>query len=365
MNELRSRSLIPVVLSGGSGTRLWPLSREAQPKQFLPLLSTTSLFQQTLLRVRHLGGLRVQAPIVVCNAGHRELVVEQAAAVAAEIGALVLEPGGRNTAAAIAAAALLAREAGSPHDANPLLLVLPADHVVADTTAFAAAVEAAAAAAAAGRLVTFGVVPDRPETGFGYIQRGEAHGAWAAIRRFVEKPDLATAEEYVRSGDYLWNSGMFVFSTADVLAELATHAGAVLAACHRAVDEAERDDGALRLSPAFLDSPATSIDYAIMEKTARGAVVPLAAGWSDVGSWSALHDVLPQDEAGNAVIGNALLESCTQTLVLARGRFVAAIGLDDVVIVETEDAVLVAHRDRVQDVKGIVDAIKSRGRGPR
>jgi mannose-1-phosphate guanylyltransferase/mannose-6-phosphate isomerase len=365
MSDMRSRSLIPVVLSGGSGTRLWPLSREAQPKQFLPLLSTTSLFQETLLRVRHLGGLRVQAPIVVCNAGHRELVVEQAAAVSAELGALVLEPGGRNTAPAIAAAALLAREAGSPHDADPLLLVLPADHVVADTAAFAAAVEAAASAAAAGRLVTFGVVPDRAETGYGYIQRGEAHGAWAAIRRFVEKPDLATAEQYLRSGDYLWNSGMFVFSTADVLAELATHAGAVLAACHRALDEGKRDDGALRLSRAFLDSPATSIDYAVMEKTARGAVVPLAAGWSDVGSWSAVHDVLPQDRGGNVVRGDALLESCGRTLVLAHERLVAAIGLENVIVVETEDAVLVVHRDRVQDVKRIVDEIKARGRGPR
>jgi mannose-1-phosphate guanylyltransferase/mannose-6-phosphate isomerase len=362
MASFDGRRLIPVVLSGGSGTRLWPLSRERSPKQFIPLFAGSSLFQQTLLRVRGLPGLAVESPIVIANEAHAALVLEQAHSVGVAP-TVVLEPAGRNTAPAVTVAALLARRAAP--NADPLLLILPADHVIADTDAFGAALAAGSAAAEAQRLVTFGVVPERPETGYGYIQRGDSHGAWATIRRFVEKPDLSTAESYLRTGEYLWNSGMFLFSAARVLAELAAHAAPVLSACGRALAEATTERGALRLGPAFLEAPAISIDYAVMEKTADGAVVPLSAGWSDVGSWTALHDVTSADARGNCAEGDVLLESCTNTYVKAATRVVAAVGLDDVVIVETADAVLVVRRDRAQDVKRIVDRLKAEGRGPR
>jgi mannose-1-phosphate guanylyltransferase/mannose-6-phosphate isomerase len=360
-----TRRLIPVILSGGSGTRLWPLSRESRPKQFLPLVSSTTLFQETLRRTQRLH-LRVDPPLVVSNAAHRHWVAEQSREIGIAPHAIVLEPAGRNTAAAVAVAALLATAAspGVRRSANEaLLLVLPADHVIADSEAFARAISSAVEAAGAGRLVTFGVVPDKPETGYGYILCGEQHGAWSTLGKFVEKPDLATAESYVKSGQYLWNSGMFLFSAAAFLEELRTHEPAILEACERAVADAVVDDeGFTRLGAAFLDSPSKSIDYAVMEKTHRGAVVPLAAGWSDVGSWSALHDVLARDAQGNAVVGDAMLEGCTNTYVAATGRLVAAIGLDNVVIVETDDAVLVLHRDRAQDVKGIVDELKAQRR---
>jgi mannose-1-phosphate guanylyltransferase/mannose-6-phosphate isomerase len=357
-----ARPLIPVVLSGGSGTRLWPLSRDQLPKQFLPLLTSESLFQQALLRTREVPGIAIERAIVVANEAHAALVLEQSRAVGVEP-TVVLEPAGRNTAPAIAIAALLARRA--VRDNDPRLLVLPADHVIADTGAFRAAVRSATAAADEGRLVTFGIAPERPETGYGYIQRGELHGAWATIRRFVEKPDLPTAEAYLRSGDYLWNSGIFLFSAGRFLEELAAHAAPVLSACERALAEALNERGALRLGSAFLSAPAVSIDYAVMEKTANGAVVPLSAGWSDVGSWSALQDLVLGDEHGNRVQGDVLLESCTNTYVTAQNRLVAAIGLDDVVIVETSDAVLVVRRDRAQDVKRIVDRLRKENRGPR
>lgn len=353
----RFRRLIPVVISGGSGTRLWPLSREARPKQFLPLVSATSLFQETLLRAQRLA-LGAQAPIVVCNAAHLDWVLTQSRDLGIEPQAVVLEPVGRNTAPAVAIAALLASKATPESAADPLLLVLPADHVVADQDAFAAAVRAATDAAAAGRLVTFGVVPDRPETGYGYILKGEQRGAWADIGRFVEKPDFTTAQAYVRSGRYLWNSGMFLFSAAGLLAELGAHAPDILAACQRAVADIIPDGSMLRLGPQFERCPAISLDYAVMEKTERGAVVPLAAGWSDVGSWPALHDAVPHDSVGNAVSGDVLVESCRNTYVSSQRRLVAAVGLDDIVIVETDDAVLVMRRDRAQDVKKIVDRLK-------
>ena len=308
----RGRALIPVILSGGSGTRLWPLSRANRPKQFLPLVGATTLFQQTLLRARALG-LGVQSPIVVCNAAHRELVATQSREIGVEPHAIVLEPVGRNTAPAVAVAALLATRTAAA-GVDPLLLVLPADHVIADQPAFAAAVRIAAEAAESGRLVTFGVVPDRPETGYGYIKRGAQHGGWAEIGKFVEKPDRATAEAYVASGEYSWNSGMFLFSAAQVLAELRAHAPAILAACERAVAAARADDGALPLGAEFAECPADSIDYAVMEKSARGAVVPLAAGWSDVGSWAALRDIVTQDAQGNARSGDVLLEGVPQHL---------------------------------------------------
>jgi mannose-1-phosphate guanylyltransferase/mannose-6-phosphate isomerase len=248
---------------------------------------------------------------------------------------------------------------------NALLLVMPADHAIADSAAFAAAIHAAAKAAAEGRLVTFGIVPDRPETGYGYIQRGAAHGGWAAVRRFVEKPDWRTAESYLLSGEYLWNSGMFVFSAGRILAELAAHAAPVIAGSEAALIEAGAENEHLALGAAFLSLPSISIDYAVMEKTASGAVVPLAAGWSDVGSWTALHDLAQRDERGNSARGDVLLESCTNTFALGSKRLVAAVGVDDLVIVETDDAVLVMRRDRAQDVTHIVDKLNKARTPPR
>jgi mannose-1-phosphate guanylyltransferase/mannose-6-phosphate isomerase len=354
--------LIPVVLAGGRGTRLWPLSRDDMPKQFLPLLSSQSLFQQALLRASALEGFAVAPPIVVGNSAHRDLLLSQARAVGIEPARVVLEPAGRNTGPAIALAAMLARRAAGE---QALLLVMPADHAIADSAAFAAAVHAAAKAAAEGRLVTFGIVPDKPETGYGYIQRGTAHGDWAGIRRFVEKPDLRTAESYLVSGEYLWNSGMFVFSAGRILAELAAHAAPVVAGSEAALIEAGADNEELHLGAAFLSVPSISIDYAVMEKTANGAVVSLAAGWSDVGSWSALHDLAKRDAQGNSARGDVLLESCTNTFALGSKRLVAAVGVDDLVIVETDDAVLVMRRDRAQDVARIVDRLTKARTAPR
>jgi mannose-1-phosphate guanylyltransferase/mannose-6-phosphate isomerase len=348
-----------VILSGGSGTRLWPLSRDERPKQFLPLVGEHSLFQHAVLRTQSLD-TPVLDPLVVCNEAHRFIVAEQLRELGARATAIVLEPAGRNTAPAVAVAALLAQRAVSGKE-DPLLLVLPADHLVRDTKAFAGAVQAAAAAAAAGNLVTFGVVPDRPETGYGYLLEGVDQGGWSELDEFVEKPNLETAERYVASGRYLWNSGMFVLGAAAFLKELERHAPAMLAACREAVNTATTDADFTRLGPAFATSPADSIDYAVMEKTDRAAVVPLDAGWSDVGSWSALYDLLDKDAAGNVAKGDALVEQCRDTYVLASNRTVAVVGLDNVVVVETQDAVLVIARDASQHVKLVVDRLKRRG----
>ena len=358
--------LIPVILSGGSGTRLWPLSREQRPKQFLPLVGEQTLFQQTIARTRALRAARLRPPIVVCNEAHRFMVAEQLLEhrVAAE--AIVLEPVGRNTAPAVGVAALLALAAEarrSPSEAgDPLLLVLPADHVVLDEVAFATAVEAAVPAAADRHLVTFGVVPDRPETGYGYLLLGREMGGWARLKGFVEKPDLAAAKKYVESGEYLWNSGLFLFSAKVFLQELGAHAPLIREACEQAVAEAVVDSDFVRLGAAFAASPADSIDYAVMEKTDRAAVVPLAAGWSDVGSWAALHDVLPKDADGNVAVGDVLLEACHDTCAVARSRLVALLGLRNIVVVETGDAVLVMAREQSQHVKRLVDALKNANR---
>jgi mannose-1-phosphate guanylyltransferase/mannose-6-phosphate isomerase len=347
--------IVPVVLAGGSGTRLWPRSTAAVPKQFLPLLEGGSLFQQTLRRVATLSGSPVSPPIVIASGAHRELVLQQANAAGIAIDRLVLEPVGRNTAPAIAIAALLAKQAMPGVDA--LLLVLPADHVVSDAAAFVAAVNVAVAAAKRGRLVTFGVIPHRPETGYGYIQRAESSEGWAGIRRFVEKPDRPTAEAYVRSGDYLWNSGMFLFPMSALLDELERYAKPLLDACRRVLAVAEAESGIVDLPTEFATVPAVSIDYGVMEKTTRGAVVPLAAGWSDVGSWAALHEVTQRDARGNSIMGEVILESCANTFVTSTSRIVAAIGLKDIIVVETEHAVLVVHRDDAQLVKSVVERL--------
>lgn len=347
-----------MILSGGSGTRLWPLSREAHPKQFLPLLGEHSLLQSTWLRLQ---GVNAGAPLVVTGEAHRFMVAEQLRQIDCQPTAIVLEPVGRNTAPAIAVAALMAQEAGD----DPLLLVLPSDHAIADAAAFCAAVSAATPAAAQGRLITFGVVPAGPETGYGYIRATEEADASGvrAVRQFVEKPDLATAQSYLAVGGYYWNSGMFLLRASRVLEELANFRPDILTACRAAVSGAARDADFVRLqSAAFNACPSDSIDYAVMEKTAAAAVLPIDMGWNDVGSWSALWAVAEQDGDGNAHHGDVIARDCRNTLAWGDGRLLALIGLHDVVVVDTADALLVAHKDHVQDVKEIVTALKRDGR---
>lgn len=352
------RRIVPVILSGGSGTRLWPLSRKDGPKQFLALVAARTMLQDTLLRARAVGA-QVQAPIIVCNEAHRFLVAEQARAAGVAPATIVLEPVGRNTAPAVAAAAAAAAVDGG----DPILLVLPADHVIRDTDAFVEAVGHAVAAAETGALVTFGIVPDKPEIGYGYILKGASQGRHSALERFVEKPDRATAESFLASGDYLWNSGMFVFRAADYLEELERLAPEMAAACAAAVESAETGADFTHLGEAFARCPADSIDYAVMEKTDRAAVVELDAGWSDVGSWDALHAVLEKDADGNAILGDVIAEDCRGCYIAARSRLVAAIGLEDCVVVEMGDVVLVTPRAHSQHTKRIVEALKAGGRG--
>jgi mannose-1-phosphate guanylyltransferase/mannose-6-phosphate isomerase len=349
--------LIPVVLSGGSGTRLWPLSREHHPKQFLPLVGLESMLQDT---VRRLAGLDPSKPIIICHETHRFIVAEQMRQIGAEPAAIVLEPVGRNTAPAVAVAALAAiRSSGE----EAMLLVLPADHLIADVAAFQAAVRTGLAAARAGRLVTFGVVPTAPETGYGYIRRGAGAGPAFPISEFVEKPDAARAAQYLASGDYLWNSGMFLFGARRYLDELARYAPAMLEATTAALGAATHDLDFLRLPAAeFARCPSDSIDYAVMEKTEDAVVVPLEAGWSDVGSWSALHAALPADANGNVSRGDVVTEDSSGCYLYSSGRLVTAVGLKDHVVIETKDAVMVAPKARVQDVKNLVAKLKASGR---
>jgi len=346
--------LLPVILSGGSGTRLWPLSRESYPKQFLPLVEDISMLQATWRRVAPLAGRR---PIVVANQEHRFMAAEQLREMGAEPSAILLEPVGRNTAPAIAVAALEAMRDGD----DALLLVLPSDHVIRDEAAFHAVVQAALPAAREGRLVTFGIVPTAPETGYGYIQAAAGEGV-RAVAQFVEKPDRATAERYLASGAYFWNSGMFLFRASRYLQELQRWQPAMLAACRQALDEARRDTDFVRLqAERFAACPSDSIDYAVMEKTDAAAVIALDAGWNDVGSWAALWEATPQDAEGNAHHGDVIALNCRNTYAHA-SRLVAMIGLDDVVVVDTDDALLIAHRDQVQQVKDVVGKIKGSGR---
>ena len=344
--------LQPVLLSGGSGTRLWPLSREAYPKQFLPLAGEDTMLQATWARVARIADA---APIVVANEEHRFLVAEQLRQAGAPTPTILLEPMGRNTAPAIAAAALQAMAEG----ADPLLLVLPSDHVVRDVDAFQAAVGKARAAAAGGALVTFGILPTAPETGFGYIQaKNTAGDGVSAVARFVEKPDVATAQSYLDAGGYYWNSGMFLFRASRYLEELERFRPDVLAATRTAFARARRDGDFVRLDKeAFAACPADSIDYAVMERTDAAAVLPVDIGWSDLGSWSALWDVAQRDADGNATLGDVIAIDSRGSYVHAR-RLVALVGVDDLVVVDTDDAVLVARKDRVQDVKEVVARLK-------
>jgi mannose-1-phosphate guanylyltransferase/mannose-6-phosphate isomerase len=356
--------MIPVILSGGSGTRLWPLSRELYPKQLLPLVGKGTMLQETLARVGDMPG--VASPIIVCNESHRFLVADQMLQKGVQPKAIVLEPVGRNTAPAIAVAAMAAvadLPGGGKTSEDPLLLILPADHVIHDIEAFRTAVEVARKAAEQGKLATFGVVPTKPETGYGYIRRAEGAGPSYPIAQFVEKPDLATAQHYVESREYFWNSGMFLFRASRVLEELRTHAPDIYDACAQAFTSSKRDLDFTRLpAKEFGACRSESFDYAVMEKTKHGAVVPLAAGWSDVGSWSALHEAIPGDKNGNVALGDVLTSDSHGCYLQSTSRLVAAVGLKDHVVVETKDAVLVAPKDRVQDVKELVNQLKSQGR---
>jgi mannose-1-phosphate guanylyltransferase / mannose-6-phosphate isomerase len=351
--------LTPVILSGGAGTRLWPLSRELYPKQLLALIGERTMLQQTALR---LEGLGASAPVIVCNEAHRFLVAEQLRQLGLEPRAMVLEPLGRNTAPAIAlgARAALATDATDP---DPVLLVLPADHVMRDVPAFHRAVHTALGAAEQGQLVTFGIVPSSPETGYGYIQRGAASGDVHRIARFVEKPSAERAHEFVASGEYYWNSGMFMFRARRYLTELERFAPEIAAACEAAFRGARSDLDFTRIeSQAFNRCPADSIDYAVMEKTSDAVVVPLDAGWSDVGSWAALHEATESDRQGNVARGDVICENSQGCYLYSESRLLAAVGLRDHVVVETKDAVLVAPKSHVQDVKKLVFRLKEQGR---
>ncbi len=346
--------ILPVILSGGSGTRLWPLSREAYPKQFLALAGEQTMLQATWQHVAPIAG---RAPLVVANEEHRFVAAEQLQQLGVEPQAILLEPVGRNTAPAIAVAALEA----TLEDGDPVLLVLPSDHVIADEAAFRAAVLSALPAAQEGKLVTFGIVPTGPETGYGYI-KASSGGAVRAVDRFVEKPDADTARQYVESGEYFWNSGMFLFKASRYLAELELFQPDMLAASRNAWQLARRDTDFTRLDKdAFAAVPADSIDYAVMEKTADAVVVPLDAGWNDVGSWTALRDVSAQDADGNAHHGDVIAIDCRNTYAYGE-RLIALVGLDDVIVVETDDAVMVGRSDRMQEIKQVVARLKAEQR---
>ena len=369
----------PVVLSGGSGTRLWPLSREKYPKQLLPLIGEDSLLQATVRRVDGIADCELAPPMVVCNEDYRFVIAEQLRLMG-KSGTIVLEPVGRNTAPALTLAALVA----SRNAADPILLVMPADHVITDVAAFQRAVRQGATLADAGLVVTFGITPGTPETGYGYIQSGAAYATSAEaasparlIARFVEKPDLATAQAYLLEGSYLWNSGLFMMRASVWLAAMDACRPDIRAACQSAWAMGSTDGDFIRVGKeAFAACASDSIDYAVMERIAEqavssagpsavlptGVVIPLSAGWSDVGAWDALWQVLPKDASGNVAQGDVLLHDCHDTLALSEGRLVACVGVSDLVVVETADAILVAHKDKTQDVKKIVDSLKREGR---
>jgi mannose-1-phosphate guanylyltransferase/mannose-6-phosphate isomerase len=357
--------LTPVILSGGAGTRLWPLSRELYPKQLLALTGERTMLQQTALR---LEGLSATPPVIVCNDAHRFLVAEQLRQIDVEARAIVLEPFGRNTAPAIALAAHAVLKSVDA-DTDPVLLVLPADHVIRDIPAFLKAVRVALPAAEQGKLVTFGIVPSAPETGYGYIQRAKAEQRDGAdsgphrIARFVEKPPAEKAEQFVKSGDYYWNSGMFLFRARRYLQELERFAPEIARVCAATAAGAKSDLDFTRIdAKVFETCPSDSIDYAVMEKTAEAVVVPLDAGWSDVGSWAALHAASESDGRDNVSRGDVIAEDSDGCYLYSESRLVAVVGLQNHVVIETKDAVLVAPQDRVQDVKKLVFRLKEQGR---
>lgn len=352
-----SGQIHPVVLSGGSGTRLWPMSRTALPKQLLSLNGDHTMIQDTVLRAAVPGAA---APLLICGEGHRFLVAEQMQAIGVTPQTIVLEPVARNTAPAAAAASLIVNDI----DPDGLVLLLPSDHVVTDNGAFRAAVACAADAARKGHVVTFGLKAERAETGYGYIRRGaEIAGGVFQVARFAEKPDAETAKAYVAAGDYFWNSGMFMFRADVFLSELARLEPELLAACRAALAGAKRDLDFVRLdTEAFGSAKSISIDYAVMEKTDKAAVVPCTLGWSDVGAWSSLWEILKRDESGNVLQGDVVMHNSHDSFVRSEGRLTALVGVRDLVVVVTEDAVLVADKANAQDVKAVVDRLKADNR---
>ncbi|MHA5253016.1 mannose-1-phosphate guanyltransferase [Escherichia coli] len=355
--------LYPVVMAGGSGSRLWPLSRVLYPKQFLCLKGDLTMLQTTICR---LNGVECESPVVICNEQHRFIVAEQLRQLNKLTENIILEPAGRNTAPAIALAALAAKR-HSP-ESDPLMLVLAADHVIADEDAFRAAVCNAMPYAEAGKLVTFGIVPDLPETGYGYIRRGEVSAGEQdmvafEVAQFVEKPNLETAQAYVASGEYYWNSGMFLFRAGRYLEELKKYRPDILDACEKAMSAVDPDLDFIRVDEeAFLACPEESVDYAVMERTADAVVVPMDAGWSDVGSWSSLWEISAHTAEGNVCHGDVINHKTENSYVYAESGLVTTVGVKDLVVVQTKDAVLIADRNAVQDVKKVVEQIKADGR---
>jgi mannose-1-phosphate guanylyltransferase/mannose-6-phosphate isomerase len=352
--------ITPVILAGGSGTRLWPLSRQHYPKQLLKLFGDKTMLQQTLMRLDGLPNLA--SPVVVCNVEHRFMVAEQLNEIGISDSVILLEPSARNTAPALTLAALQAREL----ETNPTLLVLSADHMIYDVNAFQSAVKTAIIMADQNRLVTFGVQPTHPETGYGYIKTDQLssniEGSFF-VEKFVEKPDLKTAEEYIKAGGYYWNSGMFVFKTDTFLKELQIHSPAIVTAAENAWTKSVRDLDFIRVNKeAFAAAPNISIDYALMEKSANVVCVPLNAGWSDVGDWKSFWDVSQKDNSGNSFIGDSIDVDSTNTLVFSHDKLVATLGLDNVMIINTPDAVLVADKSQAQHVKAIIAQIQEQKR---
>mgnify|MGYP001941562631 CR=1 FL=1 len=349
--------IVPVIMAGGFGSRLWPLSRQLNPKQFLRLCGDASLLQQTLLR---LNGIETAPPTIICNEDHRFLVAEQLRQLSVSEASILLEPVGRNTAPAIALAALNLINSGQ----DPVLLVLAADHFMADQKAFTEAVHDAALLAHQDKLVTFGIMPTHAETGYGYIQRGMAFSPEGfLVEGFVEKPDAETAQGFLDSGDYYWNSGMFMFKASNYLHALGEFRPDILAACTAAIADTAQDLDFIRVDQeAFATCPESSIDYAVMERTDNAVVIPLDAGWSDIGSWSALWELGDKDQDGNVFKGDVLAHKSLNSLIYAEHKLVAAIGVENLIVVETKDAVLVADKSRVQDVKSVVETIKKQGR---
>lgn len=357
-NPIASGTIIPVILSGGSGTRLWPVSRESFPKQLWPLTSSRSMLQETALRA---AGPGFAPPVVVTNNEHRFLIAEQLREAGIDGARILLEPVGRNSAPAIAVAAALVA-ADNP---DAVLWMLAADHAITDLPAMHAALRVAAGVAAEGRIVTFGIRPATAETGYGYIETGAplpGHDGAHAVARFVEKPDAATAAAYVAGGRHVWNSGMFVFTARALLDEMGRHAPEVRQAAEAALAQATTDLDFIRLAPCFADAPSISLDYAVAERTDRAAVVPVDPGWSDVGSWGALWELGGKDAGGNVAVGDVLLEGAQDCYVRSDGVLTAVVGLKDAVVVVQKDAVLAMHRDRAQDVKRIVDRLRAEHR---
>jgi mannose-1-phosphate guanylyltransferase len=354
--HMSQTTIFPAIMCGGSGTRLWPLSRALFPKQFLPLVNETSMLQDTLLRLPS----NCSEPVFICNEEHRFLVAEQVRQLSTTHGTILLEPEGRNTAPAIALAALNALA----KDQDAMLLVLAADHVIKDSAAFQRVVTSATIAAEQGKLVTFGIVPTHAETGYGYIQKGlELTDSTFEVAKFVEKPNKATAENYLSSGEYLWNSGMFLFKASRYLEELAKYRPDILEHCQKSMTDVEHDLDFLRPNKAeFLACASESIDYAVMEKTDAAVVVPLDAGWSDVGSYSALWEVCEQNEDKNVLKGDVIAQETTNSYIHSQNKLIATVGVDNLVIIDTPDAVLVANKDKVQEVKKIVEQLKAEHR---